>query len=96
MSYRICHICEYPHYENCDNCFGFGEYEVADKPYERFPLPAGWRNCAERYRMFYPCDLCGSESIGVPGIWGMILRRVPWGIRQRIWAREFAKAKWGI
>ena len=65
MNYRICASCEIIHYENCNNCFGFGVYVAGNG--ELYPVTA---NEAIETKVFrgelQACPECGSTVAGVP------------------------------
>lgn len=63
---RICKECEVHHYENCENCSGFGVYTVVRHPGKTFPVLSGDTHQG-KVGKWRPCPECGSIPAGLPG-----------------------------
>jgi hypothetical protein len=65
MTHRICWRCKIPHYENCESCFGFGVYKIADRPGVAYPVTAGEAHDETLKSPVILCPECGSGIHGL-------------------------------
>jgi hypothetical protein len=64
--FTICTKCDIPHYDNCEDCYGFGVRPWPDGPVKHVPVSAGAAIEGEAPADAIPCPTCGSTTKGVP------------------------------